>query len=273
VKPAVGAAVESAEVIGVRAQDPVVLQETNNTVVWLRPAPVVAKVATHADAQLDLRLEHAVATELARLGADIARPVHAAAPVRHAGTGFVVTFWQHVEGAVRVEVPARDLARSLQGLHEALAETETGLPSFRDMLARARTALDDDDLMGMLATDDRGFLRSTYDHGLAQLDGMRFDARRLHGEPHDGNRLLTDDGLRWIDFEKCSLGPLEWDVAFQPHDVADRFVGLDRELLALLRRLNSARVAAWCWGRAGIPEMRRHGELHLRLLRTERAER
>ena len=35
------------------------------------------------------------------------------------------------------------------------------------------------------------------------------------------------------------------------------------ELLALLSRLSSARVAAWCWIRAGYPEMRWHAEHHL----------
>ena len=69
------AAVEVGEAYGVDASAPVLLQETNNTVVWLRPSPVIAKVATRADAKLDLRLEHAVGTELAAVGADIASPL------------------------------------------------------------------------------------------------------------------------------------------------------------------------------------------------------
>ena len=82
------AAVEIGEAYGAFA--PVLLQETNNTVVWLRPSPVVAKVATRADAKLDLRLEHAVGTELAALGADVASPLPGAEPVEHPltrGTG------------------------------------------------------------------------------------------------------------------------------------------------------------------------------------------
>jgi hypothetical protein len=59
---AVLTAVEAGAAHGIDASD-----ESNNTVVWLRPSPVVAKVATRADAKLDLRLEHAVATELAAL--------------------------------------------------------------------------------------------------------------------------------------------------------------------------------------------------------------
>ena len=59
------AAVEVAEEAGLAARDPVLLHETNNTVVWLRPEPVIAKVGTRPAAATDLRVEHAVATELA----------------------------------------------------------------------------------------------------------------------------------------------------------------------------------------------------------------
>ncbi len=57
--------------------EPVLLQETNNTVVWLRPSPVVAKVTTRtdSDSKHDVRLEHAMGSELATHGADIAAPV------------------------------------------------------------------------------------------------------------------------------------------------------------------------------------------------------
>ncbi|HSH58683.1 MAG TPA: hypothetical protein VK988_03380 [Acidimicrobiales bacterium] len=63
------AAVEVGREYGVKATNPEVVQETNNTVVWLGPEPVIAKVATRTDAQDDLRLEHAVAVELAALEA------------------------------------------------------------------------------------------------------------------------------------------------------------------------------------------------------------
>ena len=90
---AVRAATEVAGQFRIMSTDPVLLQETNNTVVWLRPEPVVAKVAVRAHSQDEVRLEHAVAVELKELGAEIARPVPGTRPVQHAGTGFVVTLW------------------------------------------------------------------------------------------------------------------------------------------------------------------------------------
>lgn len=262
------AAVDVGEAYGVDASAPVLLQETNNTVVWLRPSPVVIKVATRADAKLDLRLEHAVGTELAARGADIASPLPGAEPVEHPSTGFVDTLWERLE-RVDAEVADRPLSRSLAALHAALAKTRTKLPSFRAELLRARVALDDDAFMAALAPRDRIFLRSVYDTGLAALDGLDLDRQRFHGEPHDGNRVLTADGVRWIDFESCCFGPLEWDLAFQSAEVSAAFSDVDDDLLRRLSRLNSARVATWCWGMARFPKMRRHGELHLQALREE----
>lgn len=262
------AAVEVATACGIQVTEPALLQETNNTVVWLRPSPVVAKVATRPASKLGVRREHAVASELATLGANIAVPLPGLEPVEHLPTGFVVTLWERLE-RLDVELADRALSDSLAALHAALAKTRTNLPSFRVELTQARAALDDDTFMAALATADRTFLRSVYDDGLADLDGVELDRQRLHGEPHDGNRVLTAQGLRWIDFESCCVGPLEWDLAFQPAEVSATFYDVDGDLLLRLKRLNSARVATWCWGMARFPEMRRHGEFHLHALRAE----
>ena len=46
-------------------------------------------------------------------------------------------------------------------------------------------------------------------------------------------------------------------------DAASFFPRVDHDLLALLRVLNSACVATWCWSRPEYPEMRSHAEFHL----------
>src|SRR5919202_3807941 len=94
---ALQAAVEVGTSCGIRVTEPVLLQETNNTMVWLRPSPVVAKVATRVDSKHEVRLEHAIGSELATLGADIAAPVPGLGPVEHRATGFVVTLWERLE--------------------------------------------------------------------------------------------------------------------------------------------------------------------------------
>ncbi|HSH58684.1 MAG TPA: phosphotransferase [Acidimicrobiales bacterium] len=174
---------------------------------------------------------------------------------------------RRIEGTKEGAVPADELAHSLRRLHGTLGKTQTKLPTFRRAVRRAREALDNDAFMAALAPCDRDFLRVIIDEGVAMLDELSVEEQRLHGEPHDANRLVTANGLRWVDFESCCVGPVEWDLAFQPPEVIEHFRDTDTELLTLLRRLNSARVATWCWGRARSPDMRRHGEMHLASLR------
>ena len=117
--------------------------------------------------------------------------------------------------------------------------------------------------MAALPADGRSILRGAIDRCRAEIDAFDYAERTLHGEPHDGNLIATDNGRRWIDLEAVCLGPLEWDLAFLDEDAVSSFPNVDHELLALLRVLNSALVATWCWSRAEYPEMRRHAEFHL----------
>ena len=268
VRADVAAAIAVAETFGVVSTDPLLLHETNNTVVWLRPAAVVAKVATRPNARNDIRSEHAVALELVAVGGEIAPPLAGAFPLVHEETGFVVTLWDWLDGLDRTEVEPRALRESLRRLHAALAETSLELPSFPAALMRARAALDDGAMMAAMPTDDRAFLRDVYDEGLQTLADTVPHEHRLHGEPHDGNRLITSAGLRWIDFESCCKGPLEWDLAFLPREDDAQLGAIDHDLLARLRRLNRARIATWCLAESRFPNMRLYGEGHLALLRS-----
>ena len=142
---------------------------TNNTVVWLRPFPVVAKVATRADSKLDA-----------------------------AWSTPSVPNWQ-LWGPTR-----RSVDVELAGSTPCFAGTDPHHAAVvRAQLLPARVALEDDTLMAALASQERTFIRSVFDAGLAELEGLDLDRQRLHGEPHQGNRSLTAQGVRWIDFESC----------------------------------------------------------------------
>jgi aminoglycoside phosphotransferase (APT) family kinase protein len=254
--PACRAAVEVAQELGIAVKDPVLIQETNNTVVWLRPHEIIAKVGTNVDNAEGLSRERRVATALSALGAPVARPLPGIGPTRHQPTGFLVTLWCRLEHDSTATVSEATVGRSLRVLHEALALCQVELPSFRFALERARAVLSSDARIPALAKDDRMLLCTAFDDLLAQLDDRKFLQRALHGEPHDGNHLLTPSGLRWIDFEGACLGPPEWDLAFLPDGARAAFTDVDLDLLALLEVLDSARVATWCWVQAHFPEMR-----------------
>jgi aminoglycoside phosphotransferase (APT) family kinase protein len=69
----------------------------------------------------------------------------------------------------------------------------------------------------------------------------------LHGEPHPGNLLATNDGPLFVDLETCCRGPVEFDLAHVPEEVAARCPDADQGLIGECRGLVLAMVAAWRW--------------------------
>jgi hypothetical protein len=63
-----------AQRFGLEPDDPYLIPETNNTAVWLRPYPIVAKVGPHDYSPTMLRHEYEVASALAAAEAPIAAP-------------------------------------------------------------------------------------------------------------------------------------------------------------------------------------------------------
>jgi Phosphotransferase enzyme family len=260
-------AVDAARRVGARdgfvSERPVLIQETNNSVVWLHPHEVIAKVGKWAHSEASLVREHAVAGALASAGAPVVSPIAGIDPARDRPTGFVVTLWERIDVSSRAAGPDR-IAGSLRELHAALNDYDGELPNFEAGLDLAEATLWDDHAMRALSTDDRSSLREAFERLRTQLSARGYVERRIHGEAHDGNLLMSRRGLRWIDLEAASVGPLEWDLAFLPDAVSDLFPEADAQLLAMLRVLNSARVATWCFARAEFADMRRHGNYHLR---------
>jgi hypothetical protein len=257
---------------GYRAEDPLVLHETNNTIVWLRPHAVIAKVGTWPHSIVSLTREHDVATSLAA-DAPIARPIAGIEPARDEESGFIVTLWERLDTDPAAVLEPDVVAGSLQALHRALPRYGGELPGFQLGLDLARATLADDSLMGALPEGDRSFLRDTFDELREEVTTRGHAVQPLHGEPHDGNLLATRAGPRWIDLEGVCVGPLEWDLAFLSDKAAHVFPDVDRELLKLLRTLNSARVATWCWARSWFPQLRWHAEHHLEQVRRAQTNR
>ena len=244
------AAVEAALGAGVFVDAaPVLLPGVANTVLGFPEVGLVAKVAAGRDAMNRLSREHSVAAELTALGAPVAPPFDNVGPTVHGPSGLVVTLWHWVDHDAAAVASARACAQALEALHEALDATMTPLPSFLVELRQARASLDDDEFMADLPLSERVFLRGAYDANLAQLEGFEYGSHRLHGEPHEANRLVTPDGVVWVDLESSCTGPREWDLAFLAEPEAlDSAASVDRALLSCLRRLNHARLATWRWG-------------------------
>lgn len=160
VTPACQAAADIAARYGIRADSPLLLQETNNTVVWLRPSDVIAKVGTRADSVHELQREYEVARDLAALGAPVASPLVDSPPTIDASTGFVVTLWNRLERDESAEPTASAVGESLGRLHHAMNACRVELPDFRVDIRRSRRILRARSRIPALAAADRALPRA-----------------------------------------------------------------------------------------------------------------
>ena len=251
---------------GLEVGVPVTLRSTNNVIAWMRPSPVVAKMAWDAAASAR---ELQLATSLAAVGAPVVPPIDIgiAQPVNV--EGHWVTFWQYV--ADERSATALQVAVSLFALHAGLAKIP-GRSTLRTCDGRLESAvglLDGPELARGLAKKDCALLRRALLDGIAALNSQTGPLRALHGSPHRFNILTTGGTTLFIDFETVELGPVEWDVAHLEEEVAVHYpADLDQNLLRTCRIAISAATSTWCW--EGIDrgaDMQSHAEHHLESVR------
>ena len=262
---ALAAAVEAAAAHGLHGIEPRILADWNDTIVWLRPEPLVARVATspfRVDPEAELAREVSLARAVAERGGPALPPATDPPTGPHRARGLALTFWPYADVTGGEPSPA-EVAASLRELHEALQATP--LPPLSATLDRAE-ALEPPSLLD----DDRRFLAAALRELRRRLDAFDLPERALHGGPHGANLLRTRDGLCWIDLDAACRGPLEWDLAYLPAEAATLFPELDPEALEVARLLAGACVATWCWAQLGrAPEVDEAAHLHLRRLREE----
>ena len=102
------------------------------------------------------------------------------------------------------------------------------------------------DLTPALAPTGRSLLIETLDVSRRALERTLPSSRSSMANPTRTSEMRPG-GPVFIDFETCCRGPIEFDVAHVPVDVAAGYPGLDLDLLQTCRRLVLAMVAAWRW--------------------------
>lgn len=259
VRSALTAAKASASALGLRADDAVVLQDSNRLTVRLLPCDVVARVASAAH-KVAAEFEVEVAHRLAETDSPVAALDPRIEPRAYVRDGFAITFWTYYEPESPLEVTPREYAHVLKRLHAGMSEIEIPAPHFTDRIAEAQSLVGSHDHTPELGGVDRDLLSNTM-RSLRRAIGKRGAAEQLlHGEPHPGNLLRTKNGLLFIDLETCCHGPVEFDVAHAPGEVSEHYPAADQELLRECRILTLAMVAAWRWDRDDqFPNGRRMG--------------
>ncbi|WP_306744569.1 phosphotransferase family protein [Saccharothrix yanglingensis] len=266
VSRAVAAATALAAELHLRADDTVVIHNSNMLALRLLPCGVFARVALVGREVAALEVE--LAGRLAATASPVAALEPRVEPRVYERDGFAVTLWTYYD----VVTPDPDFpgayADALQRLHAGMRSVEIATPHFLDRVAEAERLVTHRDDTPALTETDRHLLIGTLRSARERIRRRGATEQLLHGEPHPGNLLSTRDGLLFIDFETCCRGPVEFDVAHVPEEVGARYPGVDHVLLAECRRLVLALVAAWRWDiRDEFPDGRRHGRNILSSLR------
>ncbi|MFE9611409.1 phosphotransferase enzyme family protein [Streptomyces sp. NPDC006012] len=259
VSRAVAAVMSTVSALGLPAEDAIVLHNSNKLSLRLLPCDVMARVApvasvTHQVARFEIEL----AQRLAESGSPVAALDPRVAPRVYERDGFVVTLWTYYAPTTPPEVPPADYADVLQRLHAGMRKVDFPAPHFTERVEQAQHLLASRNRTPELAYADRELLGDTL-RSLRRVIGEHGGAEQLlHGEPHPGNVLSTNNGLLFVDLETCCRGPVEFDLAHAPDDVSEHYPNADHDLLRQCRILVLAMITTWRWDRADqLPDGRR----------------
>ncbi|NEC25992.1 aminoglycoside phosphotransferase family protein [Streptomyces sp. SID8111] len=259
VRRATAAAREVVSSLGLPADDTTVVQNSNKLTLRLLPCDVLARVAPVA--QQVAEFEVGLAQRLVAAGCPVAALDPRVEPRVHERDGFVVTLWTYHASVPPREAAPADYADALARLHAGMRTLDVPAPHVTERIAQAGRLLADHERTPELAEPDRELLGAVL-RGAARVIGGRGGRgdQLLHGEPHPGNLLGTRNGLLFIDLETCCRGPVEFDLAHAPEEVAGHYPGVDEELLRACRLLVLAIVTTWRWDRDDeLPDGRRTG--------------
>lgn len=261
----VAAAMSVASALDLPVDDATVLRNSNKVALRLLPCDVFARVA-HVGQEV-AQFEVELALRLAETESPVAALEPRVEPRVYERDGFAVTLWSYYE-PVPQELSPGEFADALERLHAGMRKLDVPTPHFTDRVAEAQQLVGSRDGTPRLANAERELLSTTLRSLGGAISGRGAAEQLLHGEPHPGNVLSTENGLRFIDLETCCRGPVEFDLAHVPEEVSDRYPDADQELLAECRVLVLAMVAAWRFDRRDqLPNGRRAGRELLSAIR------
>jgi thiamine kinase-like enzyme len=264
---AVAAAMSTASSLDLTVDDAIVLHDSNKLTLRLLPCDVLARVApvAHQVAQFEVEL----AQRFAASGCPVAALEPRVEPRVYERDGFVVTLWTYYEPVTPREVSPADYAHALERLHSGMRKLDVPTPQFTDRVEQAQQLVANRDRTPALADADRELLGDTL-RSLRRVIVERGGAEQLlHGEPHPGNVLTTENGLLFIDLETCCRGPVEFDLAHAPEEVGEHYPGVNQDLLRECRILVLAMITTWRWDRGDqLPNGRQLGTEWLSQIRA-----
>ena len=269
---AVAAAISAASAAGLAVDNVVVLNDSNRLVVRLTPCDIVARVTPvthHAGHHMSAEREVELVKRLAQTGSPVAALDARVEPRVFVRDGFKISMWTHFEPVESRVLPPADYARALQRLHAGLRQIDFTPPHVMDRVAAVQRDVASRDIIPDLADADRAVLADTLRGLKRSIVNRRVPGQLLHGEPHPGNVLNTENGPLFMDFENTAYGPVEYDLGWVPTAVSGRYRDADQDLVGECRGLVLAMIAAYRWRRDDQhPSGRQSGVALLTVLRN-----
>jgi Ser/Thr protein kinase RdoA (MazF antagonist) len=144
-----------------------------------------------------------------------------------------VALWTYYEELTSPsEAPSADYADALGRLHAGMRQVDLATPHFMDRVAQAEQLVASRDRTPDLADADRELLHRTLRNLRRAINDRGTSEQLLHGEPHPGNVLSTNNGPLFVDLETCCRGPVEFDLAHVPEKVSETTAALIRDCCA-----------------------------------------
>jgi aminoglycoside phosphotransferase (APT) family kinase protein len=269
---AVAAAMSMARALDLAVDDAVVLNDSNRLVVRLTPCDIVARVTPttyhvrvhHASAEREVELVN----RLAQTDSPVAALDARIEPRVFVRDGFKIAMWTYFEPVQSRMLPPAEYAQALGRLHAWLRQIDVTTPHVMDRVAAVQQDVATRDVTPDLADTDRALLANTLRDLRRSIVNRSAPEQLLHGEPHPGNVLHMKNGPLFIDFENTSRGPVEYDLAWVPKEVSDRYPDADHDLVDECRGVVLAIIAMHRWSRDDQhPSGRQGGVAFLNALR------
>ena len=268
---AVAAAMSTASALDLAADDAVALNDSNRLVVRLMPCDTVARVTPvthHAGHHMSPEREVEVVQLLAQTDSPVATLDARVEPRVFVRDGFKIAMWTYFEPVHSRTLPPAQYAQALGRLHAGLRQINVTTPHVMDRVAAVQRDVANRDVTPDLADTDRELLTNTLYDLRRSIVNRRASEQLLHGEPHPWNVLDTKNGPLFIDFENTSRGPVEYDLAWVPKEVSDRYPDADQGLVDECRGVVLAIITMHRWRRDDQhPSGRQGGVAFLKALR------
>lgn len=245
VMPALAATTSLASELGLRVAGTTIIQRANRLTVRLLPCDVLVRIAATVRRNEQIAMfELDMAQRLEVAGSPIALLEPRVEPHVYIQDGFAITFWRYYETSADETTPD-EYAHALERLHAGMKHLDVVAPRFTDRVDEAQAIVQDRSQSHELAEADRELLSDSLRDLRRAVVARGANEQLLHGEPHPGNLLKTASGMRFIDFETCCYGPIEFDIAHAPDEIAGHYADADQTLLRDCRLLKLAMVASW----------------------------